>query len=130
MSSGDGLESAVKGLLEEGRKIEAIKLCREHTGAGLAEAKAAVEAFEQGEPLPARRAAGSDVEWDLVSLLEQGRKLEAIKLYREQTGSGLKEAKDAVERTAAERGIATGGGCLGLVVFVVVAGYALGRRWL
>ncbi|MCO1577703.1 ribosomal protein L7/L12 [Crossiella sp. SN42] len=27
-----------------------------------------------------------------------GRKIEAIKRYREQTGAGLKEAKDAVER--------------------------------
>lgn len=30
-------------------------------------------------------------------LLRQGRKLEAIKLYREQTGAGLAQAKDAVE---------------------------------
>jgi large subunit ribosomal protein L7/L12 len=34
----------------------------------------------------------------IVSLLKQGRKIEAIKLYREQTGLGLKEAKDAVEQ--------------------------------
>ncbi len=29
--------------------------------------------------------------------LAQGRKIQAIKLYRDQTGAGLKEAKDAVE---------------------------------
>ena len=29
--------------------------------------------------------------------LDPGRKIEAIKLHREQTGVGLKEAKDAVE---------------------------------
>ncbi len=34
------------------------------------------------------------------SLLREGRKIEAIKLYREQTGLGLKEAKDAVEAMA------------------------------
>jgi ribosomal protein L7/L12 len=34
--------------------------------------------------------------------LGAGRKIEAIKLYRERTGVGLKEAKDAVE--ALERG--------------------------
>jgi hypothetical protein len=33
-------------------------------------------------------------------LLAQGRKIEAIKVYRAATGVGLKEAKDAVERLA------------------------------
>lgn len=40
-------------LLQEGRKIEAIRLYREQTGAGLAEAKAAVEALERGVSPPA-----------------------------------------------------------------------------
>lgn len=31
-----------------------------------------------------------------------GNKIQAIKLYREQTGVGLKEAKDAVEKLEAE----------------------------
>ena len=31
-------------------------------------------------------------------LLQDGQKIEAIKLFREITGVGLKEAKDAVER--------------------------------
>ncbi len=38
----------------------------------------------------------------IQQLLDRGRKIEAIKLYREQTGAGLKEAKEAVE--AIERG--------------------------
>jgi large subunit ribosomal protein L7/L12 len=38
----------------------------------------------------------------LLVLLAAGQKIEAIKLYREHTGVGLKEAKDAVE--ALERG--------------------------
>jgi ribosomal protein L7/L12 len=32
----------------------------------------------------------------------RGRKIEAIKRYREQTGCGLKESKEAVERLEAE----------------------------
>lgn len=40
---------------------------------------------------------------DVRKLIAGGRKIEAIKLYREITASGLKEAKDAVE--ALERGI-------------------------
>ena len=35
---------------------------------------------------------------DLEQLLSAGKKIEAIKLVRERTGLGLKEAKDAVER--------------------------------
>ena len=42
------LPPEVLGLLQAGRKIEAIKVYREATGAGLAEAKNAVEAMETG----------------------------------------------------------------------------------
>lgn len=38
------------------------------------------------------------VDQDVVALARAGRKIEAIKRYREITGVGLKEAKDAVER--------------------------------
>lgn len=90
-----GLE-AVVAHLHAGQKIEAIKRYRELTGVGLKEAKDAVEALERGEaPMlpPTSSAPAANVQ----ELLREGRKLEAIKLYREQTGLGLKEAKDAVE---------------------------------
>ena len=38
----------------------------------------------------------------VIDLVRRGKKIEAIKVYRDQTGVGLKEAKDAVERI--ERG--------------------------
>ena len=34
---------------------------------------------------------------DVVEALRRGEKIKAIKLYRQSTGVGLKEAKDAVE---------------------------------
>ncbi|WP_433624237.1 ribosomal protein L7/L12 [Nocardia sp. CA-120079] len=34
---------------------------------------------------------------EIDELIRQGRKIHAIKLYRDLTGSGLREAKDAVE---------------------------------
>ncbi|TDE94816.1 hypothetical protein EXU48_08445 [Occultella glacieicola] len=34
----------------------------------------------------------------VADLLARGKKIEAIKAYREETGAGLKEAKDAVDR--------------------------------
>jgi transposase InsO family protein len=42
---------------------------------------------------------------DVVALMAQGRKIQAIKVYRERTGVGLKQAKDAVEELARRRGI-------------------------
>lgn len=41
----------------------------------------------------------------VVEQLQQGKKIQAIRTYREQTGSGLAEAKAAVEAIARERGL-------------------------
>ena len=37
---------------------------------------------------------------DVVRLINAGKKIEAIKVYREHTGVGLKEAKDVVDEVA------------------------------
>jgi ribosomal protein L7/L12 len=42
---------------------------------------------------------------EVIEQLDQGNKIKAIKLYREQTGAGLAEAKSAVETLAKERGL-------------------------
>jgi ribosomal protein L7/L12 len=47
-------------------------------------------------------AAGDGAASAVLAALSAGKKIEAIKLYRQRTGVGLKEAKDAVE--AMERG--------------------------
>ncbi|NBR07220.1 MAG: hypothetical protein EBT92_15845 [Planctomycetes bacterium] len=39
----------------------------------------------------------SGVDPQIIELVQAGKKIEAIKLYRESTGVGLKEAKDFVE---------------------------------
>lgn len=102
-------EGPVADLLRAGRKLEAIKKYRELTGVGLKEAKDAVEALERGESVampvstqaPTRAAAtapASDPE--LRAHLSEGRLIDAVKRYRELTGLGLKEAKDAVEALA------------------------------
>ena len=57
-----------------------------------------------------------------------GQKIQAIKLYREQTGVGLKEAKDAVEKLEAELRTSTPGqfakpsaaGCASVIVVTVL----------
>ena len=105
------LEGQVADLLRRGRKIEAIKVYRQATGASLVDAKNAVERVEAGYPMPPGRAgvaAGGtvppgaapldDATWQrLREQVRLGRKIQAIKEYRELTGVGLREAKDAID---------------------------------
>jgi hypothetical protein len=70
---------------------------------------------------------GAPAEWEeqIVSLLRQSNKIEAIKLYRAQTGKDLKEAYDAVTAIARKHGIQSAkSGCAGVLavmIFLVVA---------
>ncbi len=111
----EGLEEQLAQLLEQGHKIEAIKLYRERTGAGLAEAKKAVEQMQVDVVF-----AESDIEEQLLELLRQGHKIEAIKTYRQRTRSGLKDAKEAVEALAAKHGLETRhAGCAAVLLFAL-----------
>ena len=96
--------AAISVLLAGDNKIAAIKRLRELTGLGLKEAKDYVEAMPGAGPLPSLPSGGSappagvgDLA-DVHALAQQGRKIEAIKRYRQLTGLGLKEAKDYVDR--------------------------------
>jgi ribosomal protein L7/L12 len=86
-------------------KLFAIKLYRDKTGAGLAEAQDAVERIQAGRapaprpPAPPVGAAARAV----GEALRAGNEIEAIKLYRAATGVGLKEAKDAIDAIVAEK---------------------------
>lgn len=120
-------EDEIRELMASGNKIAAIKRYREATGVGLAEAKTAVEFMEAGGSIPERIQADSpEFAQQIVELLGRGEKIKAVKLHREQTGSGLKEAKEAVERIGEQHGIpaSSGSGCLGIVLLgiAVIAG--------
>jgi len=39
---------------------------------------------------------------EYIDLLEQGRKIQAIKLYRERTGQGLRESKEFIDKLVIE----------------------------
>ena len=97
-NASNSLPPEVLDALDSGNTIEAIKLLRQSAGLGLKEAKDAIDAHQRGSamvtalgnalgPLPA----------SVIEALQSGNKVEAIKLMREHAGSGLKEAKDAVE---------------------------------
>ena len=116
------LEERLRRLLNEGRKIEAIRVYRETTGVGLAEAEDAVDAIETQRGLPSLARA---LEKQLISLLEQRKKIEAIKLYRERTGVSLKEAKDEVDLLARQHNIPAAG-CAGMVAVMLVGGTIVG----
>jgi len=113
-------------LLRRNQKIAAIKLLREDTGAGLREAKETVESItgdyirEGILPLPdntygrypgAAPSSSSvprdippidgELEAEIRELLIRKQKIAAIRLYRDKTGAGLREAKDIVESVEA-----------------------------
>lgn len=96
-------ERQLREFINVNQLILAIKLYREITGVGLAEAKSAVEALARGEnvniPAPAQQSQLSDpfLETKIRDFLAKGKKIEAIKLYRLEYNVGLAEAKSAVE---------------------------------
>ena len=71
---------------------------------------------------------------DVIVAVDAGRKIDAIKILREQTGLGLADAKHQVDRLARERrdlpGVAPEmveeGGAGGMLRMVVVIGLVLG----
>ncbi len=129
-------ESAAGGdrlgdLIRQGRTLEAIKVYREQTGAGLKEAKEAVEALASGNSVPPTSTSpepANGLQHDVLVLLRAGQKIAAIKLYRDKTGSGLAEAKNAVEALARQNGLPemarSGCGTSVLVLVGVVVAWA------
>jgi ribosomal protein L7/L12 len=97
---------AISAELVSGRKIEAIKLYREATGLGLAEAKEAIEHFDHqwdlsqpaSRDLPAASATLSPEQVEAISdALANRDTIKAIKIYRDATGKGLKESKGFID---------------------------------
>jgi hypothetical protein len=64
------------------------------------------------------------LEGRVLRLLQQGQKIAAIKLYREETGVGLKEAKDSVETLGRQWGMKVDAAGCGAAVFVACVAIA------
>ena len=109
------LPDDVRTALSGGRKIDAIRLLRERTGLGLAQAKAAVEAGSVPDAAPQRQGQQQGVAGALPSevraALAAGNLLQAIKLLRQAKGIGLKQAKAMADE--ARRAVAPQGGKMG-----------------
>lgn len=137
----DDVKHAIFEAILSNRKIDAIKQLREASGLGLAEAKAIVEQLDAcllrdgidspeadqllagagGAASPGDAAADDDNE-QLLALVRAGKKIEAIRMYRETHRVGLKDAKQAVDAMARAAGIPSKGGCAGMILLLMIIG--------
>jgi ribosomal protein L7/L12 len=94
----------LQDMMKNDRKIEAIKRYRELTNAGLKESKDAIEAVMDSMPRKVWLSHADALDdSQLRDYLKGGFTINAIKRYRELTGSGLLEAKRAIENYIGER---------------------------
>ena len=133
--SPDWLPPEVAAAIQSGRTIEAIKLLRESTGLGLAEAKAAVDHYVRTQGAPP----GTEMPLPptVMQALRSGNQIEAIRLVREHRGLGLREAKLMVDAMVAgdpslHGNLSPGSprrssSLLWLAIFLAVAAYILYR---
>lgn len=119
LAEGQNLEGRlveITGYLRAGKKINAIKIYREVTGAPLAEAKDAIDRLDLAiklygtmvvadaimggtqQGMPVNMDFQSILLTEMAYLISQGKKINAIKLFRERTGMGLEEAKAVADR--------------------------------
>jgi ribosomal protein L7/L12 len=121
-------------LLGQGQKIEAVRRYREATGTSLAEAKRAVDDLEAG--LTSSLGAGTsdadapaddELTTEVLELARSGGLITAIKRYREATGTGLKDAKEAVEALCRAHHVEPQSrGCLGASAVLLAAVLGVG----
>lgn len=101
----DPLPPEVRAAADRGELVEAIKLLRAGTGLDLQAAKARVEAYRSGHAAAQPSGGQEQAVPDAVrQALQEGRKVDAIRLMREHGGLGLKEAHDWVEAQRLQRG--------------------------
>ncbi|WP_426328391.1 hypothetical protein [Pedobacter sp. R-06] len=83
-------------LIANNQKNAAVKLIMDHAHCGLKDAKDYADGLQAGAQKPITKPANLDEQ--LLAILSQGNKLNAIKCYKDATGAGLAESKDYVEK--------------------------------
>ncbi|MGW0044319.1 hypothetical protein [Rhodococcus sp. NPDC003348] len=98
-----GTRDRIERLVADHQQVHAIKLLRERTGLGLADAKAAIDAVTRGEWVPTAgpdsvppSGGWSDLAPELRALKDAGQETKAARLLCEHTGMSLRQAKDTV----------------------------------
>ena len=100
------LPEHIAELIRHGRKTEAIKTLRLETGVDLKTAKEAVDRLDADpafDPIPALKTEG--ISEDVLLLAWERQLIPAIKLLRQQSGLGLKEAKEIIEQLPVDPGL-------------------------
>jgi ribosomal protein L7/L12 len=132
------LEFEIQRAIANRRTIEAIKLYRELHGVGLKEAKDAVDAMSRGQA-PASRTVHDADEQQVYNALFAGNKIEAIRIWRQISGNGLKESKDFIDaleldlRTETPEKFAAAPrrlGCAGVLVVLAIGAAAITWRFI
>lgn len=120
-SSERDIEAEIRQLLARGQKLEAVKRFREAADVSLMKAKRRVEEIERGRvPQYADEPLDDPLDDELLRLLRQGRKLQAVKLYRRRSGATLMQSKQAVEELAQRHGLVIPGRGCGAAVLALV----------
>lgn len=86
----------IQSLVAQNKKTAAIKLVCDTTKCSLKDAKDYVDNLGKYPASAAPMAAGN-IDDQLKKLLSEGKKLEAVKLYKDHTGVGLAASKDYVD---------------------------------
>jgi ribosomal protein L7/L12 len=99
-------DERLKSLIDRWKIMEAVKLVRETKGLGLKESKDYINKFMRGEEYEGiafesaekeEAIEPEELDGKVFELLMKKRKIDAIKLVKENLDIGLKEAKDYVE---------------------------------
>jgi ribosomal protein L7/L12 len=101
-----GTEEIIQLLLSQNKKIDAVKLVHTLSNCGLKEAMDFVEDISRGQTVLGQTApigTVQDIDEEILSYLAQGKKLQAVKIYKNFARIGLAESKDYVD-TLADRG--------------------------
>jgi ribosomal protein L7/L12 len=79
------------------------------------------------DPAPTPAISTNPLDGQVLAIAGSAGKIAAIKHYREKTGAGLKEAKEAVEQLMARHNVTPPkAGCAGLLLWLALSGLACG----
>ncbi len=98
------IPSEILELIKRGNKIEAIKMLRGELNIGLKEAKGIVDKISSGSTIDNNfiKTKNISVSEKALDFLRKGKKIDAVKVVREEMGLGLKDSKDIVEKVLLE----------------------------